>query len=101
MVRRNSSRESSMLKKSIRNALAGLTALALMSGAAQAQSKVTIAVGGAACLCYLPTMLAEQLGEYKKAGVQVELVDFKGGAPARTPAVGGAREGGRRVGGGG
>ena len=46
--------------------MAALGALALMSGAAAAQSKVTIAVGGAGCLCYLPTMLAQELGEYKR-----------------------------------
>jgi NitT/TauT family transport system substrate-binding protein len=45
-------------------ALAALVLLAgLMTGLAQAQSKVTIAIGGSACLCYLPTVLAEQLGE--------------------------------------
>jgi NitT/TauT family transport system substrate-binding protein len=81
-----------MLNKTIRNTLAALGALALMSGAAVAQSKVTIAVGGAGCLCYLPTMLAEQLGEYKKAGVQVELVDFKGGSQALTAVIGGSAD---------
>src|SRR6476646_8530055 len=91
MVRTNSSRES-MLKKTIRNTLAALGALALMSSAAAAQSKVTIAVGGAACLCYLPTVLAEQLGEYKKAGVEVELVDFKGGSQSLTAVIGGSAD---------
>src|SRR5204863_3304688 len=62
MVRTNLSRES-VMRKTIRNALAALGALALMTGAATAQSKVTIAVGGAGCLCYLPTMLAQELGE--------------------------------------
>ena len=81
-----------MLSKSIRNTLAALGALALMSGAAAAQSKVTIAVGGAGCLCYLPTMLAEQLGEYKKAGVEVELVDFKGGSQSLTAVIGGSAD---------
>src|SRR5262249_59105105 len=56
------------------------------------QSKVTIAVGGAGCLCYLPTMLAEQLGEYKKAGVTVELVDFKGGSQSLTAVLGGSAD---------
>jgi NitT/TauT family transport system substrate-binding protein len=84
--------EKIMIAKTIRNTLAGLAALALMSGAAQAQSKVTIAVGGAACLCYLPTMLAEQLGEYKKAGVEVELVDFKGGSQSLTAVIGGSAD---------
>jgi NitT/TauT family transport system substrate-binding protein len=75
----------------IRNTLAGLAALMLMSGAAVAQ-KVTIAVGGAGCLCYLPTVLAEQLGEYKKAGVEVELVDFKGGSQSLTAVIGGSAD---------
>ena len=81
-----------MIGSSIRNALAALAALALMTGGAAAQSKVTIAVGGAGCLCYLPTMLAEQLGEYKKAGVAVELVDFKGGSQALTAVLGGSAD---------
>src|SRR5205823_13359307 len=77
-----------MTGRFIRRLLAPLAALALMSGSAFAQSKVTIAIGGAGCLCYLPTMLAQQLGEYKKAGVEVELIDFKGGSPALTAVTG-------------
>ena len=79
------------MRKSIRHTLAALGALALMSGAAMAQ-KVTIAVGGAGCLCYLPTMLAQELGEYKKAGVEVELVDFKGGSQSLTAVIGGSAD---------
>jgi NitT/TauT family transport system substrate-binding protein len=37
---------------------ATLLALFLMSDLVAAQSKITIAVGGGACLCYLPTVLA-------------------------------------------
>jgi NitT/TauT family transport system substrate-binding protein len=70
--------------------LVALGALVLMSGAALAQTKVTIAVGGAGCLCYLPTMLAQQLGEYKKAGLNVELINFKGGSQALTAVLGGS-----------
>src|SRR5882757_5420278 len=70
--------------------LAGvLLALALSSGLAAAQSKVTIAVGGGSCLCYLPTVLARQLGEYEKAGLAVELVDLKGGSDALKAVLGG------------
>ena len=69
-----------------------LAALILMSGAAFAQAKVTIAVGGAACLCYLPTVLAKQLGEYDKAGVKVDIVDFKGGSQALTAVLGGSAD---------
>src|SRR6201996_2948705 len=92
MVRSNKFREAMMLTKTIRNMLAAVGALALMSGAALAQSKVTIAVGGAGCLCYLPTMLAEALGEYKKAGLNVELVDFKGGSQSLTAVIGGSAD---------
>jgi NitT/TauT family transport system substrate-binding protein len=65
-------------------ALFGLLTLLSAAGAA----KLTIAVGGAGCLCYLPTVLAERLGEYKKAGVDVELVNFKGGSQALTAVIG-------------
>ena len=58
--------------------VSAFAAVTLMTGLAAAQSKVTISVGGAGCLCYLPTMLAESLGEYEKAGIKVELIDFKG-----------------------
>ena len=75
----------------IRRTVLVLTALALATGLAAAQSKpkVSIAVGGAGCLCYLPTVLAKQLGEYDKAGVEVELIDFKGGSQALHAVIGG------------
>jgi NitT/TauT family transport system substrate-binding protein len=69
---------------------ASLAVLALASGATAA--KVTIAIGGAGCLCYLPTVLAEQLGEYKKAGVEIELINFKGGSQALTAVIGGSAD---------
>lgn len=76
----------------IRRLLAPLAALVLMSGFAAAQTKVTIAIGGASCLCYLPTVLAKQLGEYEKAGINVEMVDFKGGSQALTAVLGGSAD---------
>src|ERR1700736_4933859 len=73
--------------------LAGaLLALALTSGFAAAQSKITVAVGGGACLCYLPTVLAKQLGEFDKAGLSVELVDLKGGSDALKAVLGGSAD---------
>ena len=69
-----------------------LAALVLLSGFALAQSKVTLAVGGGACLCYLPPMLAKQLGEYEKAGVNVEVVDFKGGSESLKAVIGGSAD---------
>jgi NitT/TauT family transport system substrate-binding protein len=72
------------------SAFAALGLFTLVSGADAA--KVTIAVGGAGCLCYLPTVLAEQLGEYKKEGVEIELVNFKGGSQALTAVIGGSAD---------
>lgn len=84
------------MPKIFRRAVIALTALVLstglMAGIAQAQSKVTLAIGGASCLCYLPTMLAHELGEYKKAGVDVELVQFKGGSEALRAVMGGSAD---------
>jgi NitT/TauT family transport system substrate-binding protein len=72
------------------------SALLLLGAAGSARADdlptVKIAVGGGSCLCYLPTMLAEQLGNYKKAGVQVELADFKGGSQALTAVLGGSSD---------
>ena len=81
-----------MIARMIRRMASSLFALALMSGAAFAQSKITIAVGGAACLCYLPTVLAKQLGEYDRAGLSVELIDFKGGSQSLTAVLGGSAD---------
>src|ERR1043166_2323464 len=92
MVRANDRRRN--LMRLLRNLLASLCALALMSTLALAQGKmkVSIAVGGAGCLCYLPTMLAKQLGEYDKAGVNVEVVEFKGGSEALKAVMGGSAD---------
>ena len=46
--------------------IAAGAALMMTAGGAMAAGKVTLAIGGASCLCYLPTVLAKQLGEYEK-----------------------------------
>src|SRR3954452_15249245 len=71
---------------------AALLALVLTSGLAVAQTKITVAVGGGACLCYLPTVLAKQLGEYDRAGLAVKLVDLKGGSDALKAVLGGSAD---------
>jgi NitT/TauT family transport system substrate-binding protein len=72
---------------------AALAALIVSSGIAYAQMpKVTLAIGGASCLCYLPTMLAHQLGEFKKAGVDVTIVQFKGGSESLKAVMGGSAD---------
>src|SRR5512144_3394068 len=75
-----------------RRLAATLAALVLSSGLALAQSKVTLGVGGGCCRCYLPTMLARALGEYEKAGVNVEIVDFKGGSESLKAVIGGSAD---------
>jgi len=75
-----------------RRLVATLAAVMLWGGVALAQSKVTLAIGGASCLCYLPTMLAHQLGEFKKAGVDVEVVQFKGGSESLKAVIGGSAD---------
>jgi NitT/TauT family transport system substrate-binding protein len=75
-------------------AFALFSAVALPGGVALAQTKtkVSVAVGGAGCLCYLPTVLAKQLGEYDKAGLDVELINFKGGSQALQAVIGGSAD---------
>src|SRR6188472_2880420 len=94
--RRNSTQDcgETLVKTTFGRLIAALGILALATGiaAAQGKQKVTIAVGGAGCLCYLPTVLAKQLGEYDKAGVEVELIDFKGGSQALQAVIGGSAD---------
>jgi NitT/TauT family transport system substrate-binding protein len=80
------------MKKIVGRVAGTLLALALTSTFAAAQSKITVAVGGGACLCYLPTVLAKQLGEYEKAGIAAELVDLKGGSDALKAVLGGSAD---------
>ncbi|KQZ00087.1 ABC transporter substrate-binding protein [Pseudolabrys sp. Root1462] len=83
---------SRIFRRAVSAAAALVVSTALMAGAALAQSKITLAVGGGSCLCYLPTMLAKQLGEYEKAGVNVDVVDFKGGSDALKAVIGGSAD---------
>ena len=69
--------------------VAALTAPAI--GTAQ-DIKIKLAVGGPTCICYLPTVLAQQLDHYKKAGLDVEMIAFKGGSEALTAVLGGSAD---------
>src|ERR1700742_5219679 len=69
-----------------------LLALFLMSDLAAARSKITIAVGGGACLCYLPTVLAKPLREFDKAGLAVDPIDLKGESDALKAVLGGSAD---------
>ena len=78
--------------KLLKSLAATLLALTLTTSLAAAESKLTIAVGGGSCLCYLPTVLAKQLGEFEKAGVTVDLVVVKGGSDALKAVLGGSAD---------
>lgn len=56
------------------------------------KSRVTVAVGGKAALYYLPLSLAEQLGYFRDAGLDVEILDFPGGAKALQAMMGGSAD---------
>jgi NitT/TauT family transport system substrate-binding protein len=81
-----------MTRHLVRRLATAVAALVLTSGIALAQSKVTVAIGGASCLCYLPTVLADRLGEFRKAGVEVEIARFKGGSEALDALLGGSAD---------
>ncbi len=81
----------------IRRALLAACALvALVPGPVCSQAlekkKVTIAVGGKNLLYYLPLTVAEQKGFFKDEGLDVEIVDFAGGARALQAVVGGSAD---------
>jgi len=71
-----------------------LVAVFPMLATAQApeKKKVTIAVGGKNLLYYLPLTIAEQRGYFKDEGLDVEIVDFAGGARALQAVVGGSAD---------
>jgi NitT/TauT family transport system substrate-binding protein len=75
--------------------LAGVATMlfpALLSAQALEKKKVTIAVGGKNLLYYLPLTVAEQKGFFKDEGLDVEIVDFAGGARALQAVVGGSAD---------
>src|SRR6476659_7522896 len=68
----------------------------LVATLAQAQSlekkKITVAVGGKSLLYYLPLTIAERKGYFKSEGLDVEIVDFPGGAKALQAMMGGSSD---------
>lgn len=75
-------------------AASGAIAMAATGARAQApeKSKITIAVGGKNLLYYLPLSIAEQLKYFQAEGLEVEIVDFAGGAKALQAVVGGSAD---------
>ena len=69
-----------------------LAAPAALRAQALEKAKATIAVGGKNLLYYLPLTIAEQLGYFKAEGLDVNIVDFAGGARALQAVVGGSAD---------
>jgi NitT/TauT family transport system substrate-binding protein len=78
---------------------AATTVVALTASMAVAQAPeklalekkaVTLGVGGASLLYYLPLTLADKLGYFKEQGLEVEINDFKGGSQSLQALVGGS-----------
>ncbi len=56
-------------------------------GSGGGSDKVTIMVGGASKIIYLPAMLTQQLGYFKDQGLDVQLVDTPAGVTAETALI--------------
>jgi NitT/TauT family transport system substrate-binding protein len=56
------------------------------------KSRITLAVGGKSLFYYLPLTIAERRGYFKDEGLNVEIVDFPGGAKALQAMVGGSAD---------
>jgi NitT/TauT family transport system substrate-binding protein len=71
-------------------------ALCAVWSTASAQSlekkRITLAVGGKSLFYYLPLTIAERKGYFKAEGLDVEIVDFPGGAKALQAMVGGSAD---------
>ena len=58
---------------------------------ARAAEKVTVGIGGVALMVYLPTALAKAKGFFEEEGLDVEILDIKGGgAQAASALIGGS-----------
>jgi NitT/TauT family transport system substrate-binding protein len=81
-----------MSKKSLLFAATLAIAIGTASGA-QAADKISIMVGGVEKIIYLPAKLAEQLGYFKEAGLDVELLSEPAGVNAEDEMLAGAVQG--------
>lgn len=73
-------------------ALSTLLCATALQGAGPEKPKVIIAVGGQASLFYLPLAIAAQRGFFREEGLQVEILDFAGGAKALQAMMGGSAD---------
>jgi len=78
-----------------RRAVALVALLSLLAAAAppaaRAAEKVTVGIGGVGLMVYLPTALAKSKGFFEEEGLDVEILDIKGGgAQAASALIGGS-----------
>src|SRR5213075_1997618 len=71
-------------------ALAALSLAAPSSAQSLEKPKLTIGVGGKPLIYYLPLTIAERNGYFKAEGLDVEILDFPGGAKALQALLGGS-----------
>jgi len=72
-------------------ALAAVCAFALSASAQSIEKpKLTVGVGGKSLFYYLPLTIAERNGYFKAEGLDVEILDFPGGAKALQALLGGS-----------
>ena len=79
------------MKRSI-SMFAAAALIALFASGACAQDKVRIAVGGKSAVFYLPLSVAERLGAFKEAGLDVEISDVSSGGRTLQSIVGGSAD---------
>src|SRR3954465_2481277 len=72
--------------------VAALVAAAASHAQSLEKKKITLAVGGKSLFYYLPLTIAERKGYFKSEGLDVEIVDFPGGAKALQAMVGGSAD---------
>ena len=73
-------------------AAGSLTLPALRAQPKPETKKIVLSVGGKAAFYYLPLTISEQLGYFRAEGLDVEIIDFLGGAQALQAAVGGSAD---------
>src|SRR5258708_203468 len=78
--------------KNTKRALAAVALVALLVPGAGAKDRVRIAVGGKSAVFYLPLSVAERLGTFKDAGLDVEISDVASGGRTLQAIVGGSAE---------
>jgi NitT/TauT family transport system substrate-binding protein len=79
-------RRDSLIALALAAALVALPA----SGQGLEKSKLTVGVGGKSLFYYLPLTIAERKGYFKDEGLEVEVLDFPGGAKALQALLGGS-----------